>query len=162
MEVRYRDPFINSFLEVAQRFCSADILRKIVPKRSSAITEAKLQVVSSWFRQAQFLTCVTKIKGQSSRSKHVTKIIWGKPLHDIGSKSGLICQLNQQQNVLGIFFKKFLKRAPKKAKTLKIDNIPLFTLSLSICDTKAKRPSNQHIKRDESNYEVKTWPRSTS
>ena len=39
--------------------------------------EATLQVVSSWFRQVQFLTCVTKIKGhvQSSRSEHVTKII---------------------------------------------------------------------------------------
>ena len=79
MGVRYREPLINSSLEVAQRFGSADILRKIVPKRSSAITETTLQVVSqSRFRQVQFLTCVTKIKGQSSRSEHVTKIIWGE------------------------------------------------------------------------------------
>ena len=71
--VRYREPFINSSLEVAKRCCSADILRKIVPKRSSSITETTLQVVSSRFRQVQLLTCVTKIKGQSSRSEHVTK-----------------------------------------------------------------------------------------
>ena len=51
--VRYREPFINSSLEVAKRFCGADILRKIVPRRSSAITEATLQGVSSWFQQVQ-------------------------------------------------------------------------------------------------------------
>ena len=78
MGVRYREPLINSSLEVAQRFCSADIHRKIVPKRSSAITETTLEVVSSRFRQVQFLTRVTKIKGQSSRSEYVTKIIWGE------------------------------------------------------------------------------------
>ena len=78
MGVQYREPLINSSIEVAQRFCSADILRKIVPKRSSAITGTTLQVVSSRFRQVQFLTCVTKIKGQSSRSEHVTKIILGE------------------------------------------------------------------------------------
>ena len=76
----YREPLISFSLEVAWRCCSADILRKIVPKRSSAITETTLQVVSSRFRQVQFLTCVTKIKGQSSRSEHVTKIIWGRSL----------------------------------------------------------------------------------
>ena len=68
-------------VEVAKRFYSANILRKIVPKRSSAVTEATLQVVSSWFRQVQFWTCVTKIKGQSSRSKHVTTIIWGELIY---------------------------------------------------------------------------------
>ena len=78
MGVRYREPSINSSLKVAWRFCSADILRKFVIKRSSAITEATLQVVSSWFQQVQFLTCVTKIKGHSSRSEQVIKIIWGE------------------------------------------------------------------------------------
>ena len=78
MGVRYREPFIDSSFKVAERFCSADILREIVPKISSAITETTLQVISSRFRQVQFLTRVTEIKGQSPRSEHVTKIIWGE------------------------------------------------------------------------------------
>ena len=57
---------------------SSTLLAYILFIISSAITETTLQVVSSRFRQVQFLTCFTKIKGQSSRSKHVTKIIWGE------------------------------------------------------------------------------------
>ena len=47
-------------------------------REAPAITETTLQVVSPRFRQVQFLTCVTKMKGQSSLSEHVTKIIWGE------------------------------------------------------------------------------------